>query len=92
MAKVEVEVPLKTPKAAKGPKTVVNDFDVTTPAGTALELPELAKKKRGRPPKPKPEVDTSTPPPAPKKRGRPPKPKPAEPAAPKKRGRPPKAK
>jgi len=86
----------KPPKAAKAPKpppaTVVNDFDVTTPAGAALELPELTKKKRGRPPKPKPEIDPSIPPPAPKKRGRPPKPKPAEAAVPKKRGRPPKAK
>jgi CarD family transcriptional regulator len=50
-----------------------------------------APKKRGRPPKPKPEGAEAA---APKKRGRPPKPKPegAEAAAPKKRGRPPKAK
>lgn len=83
-------------KAAKAPKsappTVMNDVDVTAPAGAALEAP---KKRRGRPPKPKPEVDPNAPPPAPKKRGRPPKAKPPEDAAaaaPKKRGRPPKAK
>ena len=55
---------------------------------------DAAPKKRGRPPKPKPEGAEA---PAPKKRGRPPKAKPAEGAeaaapAPKKRGRPPKAK
>jgi RNA polymerase-interacting CarD/CdnL/TRCF family regulator len=54
-----------------------------------------APKKRGRPPKPKPEGAEAAPA-APKKRGRPPKPKPegaeAAPAAPKKRGRPPKPK
>ncbi|NOK16935.1 CarD family transcriptional regulator [Corallococcus carmarthensis] len=61
------------------------------------EAAEDAPKKRGRPPKAKP--DEGAEPAAPKKRGRPPKPKPevvaaegAEPAAPKKRGRPPKAK
>lgn len=75
-------------KAPKGPKTV----DVTMPTAAAIEPPELPKKKRGRPPKPKAHVDPSAPPPEPKKRGRPPKPKPAEAAAPKKRGRPPKAK
>ena len=77
------------PKAAKGKKTLVSDLEVTAPAATALALG--LPKKRGRPPKPKPEV---TEPAAPKKRGRPPKPKPAvaEPAAPKKRGRPPKVK
>ncbi|MBN8466036.1 transcriptional regulator [Corallococcus exiguus] len=58
---------------------------------------EDAPKKRGRPPKAKPEAAEGAEPAAPKKRGRPPKPKPevaegAEPAAPKKRGRPPKAK
>lgn len=59
---------------------------------------EDAPKKRGRPPKPKPEVAEGAEAPAPKKRGRPPKARPpegaapAEPAAPKKRGRPPKAK
>ncbi|NVJ19785.1 MULTISPECIES: CarD family transcriptional regulator [Myxococcus] len=59
---------------------------------------EDAPKKRGRPPKAKPEEAEGAEPAAPKKRGRPPKPKPeapppgAEPAAPKKRGRPPKAK
>ncbi|WP_141590747.1 MULTISPECIES: CarD family transcriptional regulator [unclassified Myxococcus] len=60
---------------------------------------ESAPKKRGRPPKPKPEATAEgAEPPAPKKRGRPPKPKPeataegAEPPAPKKRGRPPKPK
>ncbi|MDC0709600.1 CarD family transcriptional regulator [Stigmatella sp. ncwal1] len=56
---------------------------------------EQPKRKRGRPPKPKPEGEAAEPA-APKKRGRPPKPKPegetAEPAAPKKRGRPPKKK
>lgn len=77
------------PKAAKGKKTLVSDLEVTAPAATALALG--LPKKRGRPPKPKPEV---TEPAVPKKRGRPPKPKPAvaEPAAPKKRGRPPKVK
>ncbi|MCP3057998.1 transcriptional regulator [Myxococcus sp. K38C18041901] len=59
---------------------------------------ESAPKKRGRPPKAKPEEAEGAEPAAPKKRGRPPKPKPdappegAEPAAPKKRGRPPKPK
>jgi len=54
---------------------------------------EAPKRKRGRPPKPKPEGAEAAPA-EPKKRGRPPKPKPegAEAAAPKKRGRPPKAK
>ncbi|WNG34673.1 transcriptional regulator [Archangium violaceum] len=54
---------------------------------------DAAPKKRGRPPKPKPEGAEAAPA-APKKRGRPPKPKPegAEAAAPKKRGRPPKPK
>ncbi|QRK04131.1 transcriptional regulator [Archangium violaceum] len=56
---------------------------------------DAAPKKRGRPPKPKPEGAEAAPA-APKKRGRPPKPKPegaeAAPAAPKKRGRPPKPK
>jgi RNA polymerase-interacting CarD/CdnL/TRCF family regulator len=57
---------------------------------------EAPKRKRGRPPKPKPEGEAAAAPAAPKKRGRPPKPKPegeaAAPAAPKKRGRPPKKK
>jgi len=57
---------------------------------------EAPKRKRGRPPKPKPEGESAAAPAAPKKRGRPPKPKPegeaAAPAAPKKRGRPPKKK
>jgi CarD family transcriptional regulator len=56
---------------------------------------EPPKRKRGRPPKPKPEGEAAEAA-APKKRGRPPKPKPegeaAAPAAPKKRGRPPKKK
>jgi CarD family transcriptional regulator, regulator of rRNA transcription len=54
---------------------------------------DAAPKKRGRPPKPKPEGAEAAPA-APKKRGRPPKPKPegAEAPAPKKRGRPPKPK
>jgi CarD family transcriptional regulator len=79
------------PKAAKGLKSLLSDVEVTMPVGTALTPPP---KKRGRPPKPKPEVDPNAPPPVPKKRGRPPKPKPVveEAAAPKKRGRPPKAK
>lgn len=77
------------PKAAKGKKSLLSDLEVTAPAATALALG--LPKKRGRPPKPKPEVME---PAVPKKRGRPPKPKPAvaEPAAPKKRGRPPKVK
>lgn len=77
------------PKAAKGKKSLLSDLEVTAPAATALALG--LPKKRGRPPKPKPEV---TEPVVPRKRGRPPKPKPevTEPAAPKKRGRPPKVK
>jgi len=67
------------PKAAKGKKTVMDDFEPTEPIATALpEAP--AKKKRGRPPKPKPPEPAE--PPAPKKRGRPPKAKPPEAAAP----------
>lgn len=80
-------------KARKAP---LSDVDETQPMGTALvpeeELP--AKRKRGRPPKAKPETAVEKPAPAePKKRGRPPKPKPelVEVEAPKKRGRPPKA-
>jgi RNA polymerase-interacting CarD/CdnL/TRCF family regulator len=79
------------PKAPKGKKSLISDLEVTAPAATALA--ENAPKKRGRPPKPKPEV--TEPPPPPKKRGRPPKPKPEvtePPPPPKKRGRPPKAK
>ena len=70
------------------------DDEVTQPAATAAASREVpAKRKRGRPPKPKPAVDPNAPPPPPKKRGRPPKPKPPEElnAPPKKRGRPPKA-
>ncbi|MFZ5445415.1 MAG: CarD family transcriptional regulator [Myxococcota bacterium] len=82
--------PAAAAKAPKGKKTLLSDVEVTAPAATALvEAP----KKRGRPPKPKPEV--TEPPPPPKKRGRPPKPKPETsepPPPPKKRGRPPKAK
>lgn len=65
------------PKAAKGKKTVMNDFEPTEPLATALAEP--APKKRGRPPKPKPPEPVE--PPAPKKRGRPPKAKPPEAAA-----------
>jgi len=75
-------------------KAALSDEEATQPMGTAL-VPDEAlppKRKRGRPPKPKPEGEVAA---APKKRGRPPKPKPAEAeaeaAAPKKRGRPPKA-
>jgi RNA polymerase-interacting CarD/CdnL/TRCF family regulator len=78
------------PKAPKGKKSLLSDIEVTMPATAALTE---APKKRGRPPKPKPEV--TEPPPPPKKRGRPPKPKPEvtePPPPPKKRGRPPKAK
>ena len=93
------------PKAAKKPagrpakaekevsqskKSVISDLEMTAPQGSALS-DEPVKRKRGRPPKPKPEG----PPPEPKKRGRPPKPKSdvEEPAAEaKKRGRPPKKK
>jgi RNA polymerase-interacting CarD/CdnL/TRCF family regulator len=87
----------KAPKAeAKPPRAMLSDTEATLPAGTPLlAMPEEpVKRKRGRPPKPKPEG----PPPEPKKRGRPPKVKlegtaAAPPAAPeaKKRGRPPKA-
>lgn len=84
----------KKPAAARAPKgarkSLISDLEVTAPAGSALvALP----KKRGRPPKPKPE--STEPPPPPKKRGRPPKPKPEStepPPPPKKRGRPPKPK
>lgn len=90
-AAVKSEPAAKAPKEAKAPKSLVSAAaEVTKP--TAIEPPEVPKKKRGRPPKPKPEVDPSAPPPEPKKRGRPPKQKPAEAAVPKKRGRPPKAK
>lgn len=78
------------PAAARGKKlSLINDFEATAPAGSALEMP----RKRGRPPKPK--VESTEPPPPPKKRGRPPKPKPETtepPPPPKKRGRPPKNK
>lgn len=82
---------IAAPKPPKGKKSLISDLEVTAPAATALVEP--APKKRGRPPKPKPEV--TEPPPPPKKRGRPPKAKPAvtePPPPPKKRGRPPKAK
>ncbi len=87
----------KKPAAPKkAPKIELSDDEATQPLGTALVEEDALppKRKRGRPPKPKPAVDPSVPPPAPKKRGRPPKPKPAEapPAIPKKRGRPPKPK
>ena len=79
-------------KAAKK-AAVLSDDEVTQPMGTAL-VPDEAlppRRKRGRPPKPKPEGAEAA---APKKRGRPPKPRPegAEAAAPRKRGRPPKPK
>ncbi|QSQ24026.1 transcriptional regulator [Pyxidicoccus parkwayensis] len=66
-------------------------------AETAESSEEAAPKKRGRPPKAKPEAEAGGEPAAPKKRGRPPKAKPeaeagGEPPAPKKRGRPPKPK
>ncbi len=74
--------------AAPAKKKLDIDSEVTIAQGASLEA---APKKRGRPPKPKPEV--TEPPPPPKKRGRPPKPKPeGPPPPPKKRGRPPKAK
>lgn len=91
-AKKKPKAPAAAPaKAAKGKKTLLSDVEVTMPA--SLALTENLPKKRGRPPKPKPEV--TEPPPPPKKRGRPPKPKPEvtePPPPPKKRGRPPKAK
>ena len=90
-AKKKPKAPAAAPaKAAKGKKTLFSDVEVTMPATSALT--ENMPKKRGRPPKPKPEV--TEPPPPPKKRGRPPKPKPEvtePPPPPKKRGRPPKA-
>lgn len=70
------------------PTSIISDIEVTAPAASPIEN---APRKRGRPPKPKPEG----PPPPPKKRGRPPKPKPevtGPPEPPKKRGRPPKKK
>ncbi len=84
--------PGKAPPPPKK-KSVISDLEVTEPVATALPADLVpAKRKRGRPPKPKPAV--TEPPPPPKKRGRPPKPKPegAHHAAPKKRGRPPKKK
>ncbi len=79
----------------KGARAPLSDEDVTVGMGQALvpddQVP--AKRKRGRPPKPKPPI-TEIVVEAPKKRGRPPKPKPPEvelPAPAKKRGRPPKA-
>ncbi len=90
-AKKKPKAPAAAPaKAAKGKKTLISDVEVTMPATSALT--ENMPRKRGRPPKPKPEV--AEPPPPPKKRGRPPKPKPEvtePPPPPKKRGRPPKA-
>lgn len=86
----------KPAKAAAVKKKLDLDSEETVASGAALEAP--APKKRGRPPKAKPEAEAApatAEPPAPKKRGRPPKAKPPEaapPAAPKKRGRPPKAK
>jgi CarD family transcriptional regulator len=90
--RAEAKPAAKAPKRPKGePKSVVSDLEVTTPAGAALEP---LKRKRGRPPKARPEIVLDVAPPAPKKRGRPPKPKAhaAAAPAPKKRGRPPKAK
>jgi RNA polymerase-interacting CarD/CdnL/TRCF family regulator len=88
----------KPAKAAKGEaakgeakKSVLSDVDETMPQASPI-ADEPVKRKRGRPPKPKPEG----PPPEPKKRGRPPKVKveaaAAAPPEPKKRGRPPKDK
>src|SRR5690242_1172814 len=74
------------------------DEDESKPRKKAAagEGADAAPKKRGRPPKPKPEGAEAAADAAPKKRGRPPKPKPegaeAAAAAPKKRGRPPKPK
>ncbi|HLM45338.1 MAG TPA: transcriptional regulator, partial [Myxococcaceae bacterium] len=48
------------------------------PAGDGAEGEEAPKRKRGRPPKPKPEGAEAAAPAAPKKRGRPPKAKPPE--------------
>jgi CarD family transcriptional regulator len=81
------------PAAAEAKKSVLSDVDVTLPQASPL-AEEPLKRKRGRPPKPKPDG----PPPEPKKRGRPPKVKveaaaaAAAPPEPKKRGRPPKVK
>ena len=69
-AKKKPKAPAAAPaKAAKGKKTLISDVEVTMPATSALT--ENMPRKRGRPPKPKPEV--AEPPPPPKKRGRPPK-------------------
>lgn len=73
--------------AAELKKSLLSDIELTEPMATALPT-EPPKKKRGRPPKPKPEI---TEPVVPKKRGRPPKAK-VEPAAPKKAAAKPKAK
>lgn len=86
--------PAEAPKKKPGrppKKTIVSDEEVTQAATAALTDALLSPKKRGRPPKPKPEGAVEE---APKKRGRPPKPKPegAAEEPPKKRGRPPKAK
>ena len=78
-------------KAAEAPTAPVIPI-AATPATDATPAPEP--KRRGRPPKAKPEVDPNAPPPVPKRRGRPPKakvePDPNAPA--KRRGRPPKVK
>lgn len=78
----------KTAPQEAAKKSVISDVDVTMPQGSPLS-DEPVKRKRGRPPKPKPDG----PPPPPAKRGRPPKPKPdGPPPPPAKRGRPPGAK
>jgi CarD family transcriptional regulator len=82
--------PAKKKAGKEAPKkAALSDVETTLPHVAAVPE-EPVKRKRGRPPKPKPEG----PPPEPKKRGRPPKAKvegAAPPAEPKKRGRPPKA-
>jgi hypothetical protein len=86
----EVEEPAKKPKVELSDDEVTRTAVSLTPAVQVEEAP--APRRRGRPPKERPAIETLGPPPPPKKRGRPPKPKPLEPPGPpKKRGRPPKA-
>jgi CarD family transcriptional regulator len=91
----ELDLPSDEEPQSESDEDSSSDEEGGDEEGGGEEGSEDAPKKRGRPPKAKPEEGAE--PAAPKKRGRPPKPKPevvegAEPPAPKKRGRPPKAK
>jgi CarD family transcriptional regulator len=89
----EEEAPAEDEEAEEG-EEAEEEEEGTSPQASRKAAPTeegAAPRKRGRPPKPKPEGEVAA---APKKRGRPPKPKPEGEvaAAPKKRGRPPKVK